>query len=314
MSFLIRPAETHDYQAISDLNTAIYGYYLSPAEIQEEDEGAPSHCRHARWVAEAEGRVIGTARYFQFAGRYHPQRFKLEVWVHPDFRGRRIGRTLYATLLEALAPFDPIALNTGVREDHVDSIAFAERRGFVEAMRTWEQKLLLPDFDPGAFSDVLARVAAQGYTLTYHQDLSADPDHLAKLHAFAMELRSDVPAPEPMTPIPFDTWVKRQIETPHYWGFLVAVKDGEYVGLTSMHTTDEEEGMLHTGLTGVRRGHRGTGLAYALKIKSLLDAKAQGFKTVLTWNASNNRPMLAINARLGFVRQPAWIDYIKACE
>jgi len=95
---------------------------------------------------------------------------------------------------------------------------------------------------------------------------------------------------------------------------LIAVKDGEFVGVTHLLKTDEAKDMLHTGLTGVRREHRGAGVAYALKVKSLEDAKAAGYNTVLTWNESNNRRMLAVNERVGFVRQPAWVDFVRTIK
>ena len=35
---------------------------------------------------------------------------------------------------------------------------------------------------------------------------------------------------------------------------------------------------------------------------------------IKTWNNSGNRPILAINERLGFVRQPAWIQFRKVLQ
>jgi hypothetical protein len=52
----------------------------------------------------------------------------------------------------------------------------------------------------------------------------------------------------------------------------------------------------------------------ALKVRSLAWAKATGAPEVRTWNESNNQGMLAINIALGFVRQPAWITYLKAIQ
>jgi GNAT superfamily N-acetyltransferase len=72
--------------------------------------------------------------------------------------------------------------------------------------------------------------------------------------------------------------------------------------------------MLRTGLTGVRRAYRRRGLALALKVRSLAFAKEQGYRRVITENESNNRGMLHINEELGFVKNPAWIHYVKTFE
>jgi mycothiol synthase len=68
---------------------------------------------------------------------------------------------------------------------------------------------------------------------------------------------------------------------------------------------------LYNGLTGVLRSHRRRGIALALKLRGIAYAKALGRPTIKTWNESNNRAMLAINEALGFVKQPAWIDFVK---
>jgi hypothetical protein len=53
------------------------------------------------------------------------------------------------------------------------------------------------------------------------------------------------------------------------------------------------------------------GIAMALKLRSIEFALQEGFGEIRTWNESNNQGMLDINNRLGFVRQPAHIDYAK---
>jgi RimJ/RimL family protein N-acetyltransferase len=73
-------------------------------------------------------------------------------------------------------------------------------------------------------------------------------------------------------------------------------------------------GELRTGMTGVRREWRRRGIALALKVRSLEFAKAQGFRRVVTENETNNRGMIAINDRLGFVKQPAYVHYLKTFE
>ena len=68
---------------------------------------------------------------------------------------------------------------------------------------------------------------------------------------------------------------------------------------------------METGLTGTRREYRRRGIAVAMKVHALGWAKANGYELTKTWNATTNTGMLAINERLGFVKQPAWIEFTK---
>lgn len=62
--------------------------------------------------------------------------------------------------------------------------------------------------------------------------------------------------------------------------------------------------------SGERANYR-KGITPVLKLADLTDAKAQDYTRILMYNESRKRAMLSINERLGFVRQPAWLNYTK---
>ncbi len=67
-------------------------------------------------------------------------------------------------------------------------------------------------------------------------------------------------------------------------------------------------------MTGVLPSHRGRGIAMALKLATIAYGRQHGYSEIRTWNETHNTGMLAINERLGFTRQPAWITFEAALE
>ncbi len=49
----------------------------------------------------------------------------------------------------------------------------------------------------------------------------------------------------------------------------------------------------------------------ALKLRGIEFAQQRGIRELRTWNASGNKGILELNRRLGFVRRPAHIAYVK---
>ena len=83
----------------------------------------------------------------------------------------------------------------------------------------------------------------------------------------------------------------------------------DYIGLTHVMLSGNDG--LYQGLTGVKRGFRRKGIALALKLRAIAYAKEIGKRVIVTNNDVSNQSMLALNQRLGYVRQPDKIFFKK---
>jgi len=312
---LIRPFTPEDYPAIARIASAAFPEYPSSAEEKEfGDTRQDAKCLHARWLIERDGRAVGYGEYSQSSGAYHPRRFYVDVIVEPDSQGLGLGRALYDHVLAALGRFDPLSVRAHTREDMARSVRFLHDQGFAEDMRSFESRLDLAAFDPAAWSDAVARVRASGIEFKTLRELENVPGHWQKHYEMGEEISADVPSAEPRTRQDKEVWRKR-LENPGLLpdAYLFAVKGADYAGVSMLFSSQEDHD-LHTGLTGVRRPYRRQGVALALKLETLAWAKKNGYLQVKTWNESNNLGMLGINGRLGFVRQPAWLDMVKVLK
>src|SRR3989442_1294557 len=151
---------------------------------------------------------------------------------------------------------------------------------------------------------------------TLEQELREDPECYRKLYALVQTAFRDVPIADTPTDTPYDQWLAFEMENPNLipQAYVIA-KDGErYVGTSVVWRLQKEPRSLYQGLTGVLREYRGKGIAVALKLKVFDFAKRNGFDNIRTFNASTNDGMLAINMKLGFKRDLAWITFEKSLE
>jgi GNAT superfamily N-acetyltransferase len=142
--------------------------------------------------------------------------------------------------------------------------------------------------------------------------LGRSPGVMAKLYDLSLAVREDVPIPpgEVRQPAVYERWLEfHQHPTLMQEAYFIAVADGVHIGTSNLWHSPEPD-MIRTGLTAVRREYRRRGIAMGLKVRALSFAKELGFRRSVTDNASINLPMLAINDRLGFVRNPIWVHYV----
>ena len=90
------------------------------------------------------------------------------------------------------------------------------------------------------------------------------------------------------------------------------VKDGpRYTAESFLFKSAELSDVLYQGLTATRREYRGRGIAFGVKLYTIAFARQCGAREIRTWNDTLNGPMLHVNTKLGFARQPAWITFEK---
>jgi GNAT superfamily N-acetyltransferase len=304
---------TH-YQGVLEVyNTLFPEHKESLEELRHFDENWDyKRYDKQRYVAlTSEGVVVGVGEWGHSPSVFHPRKFWVDVDVHPDWQRRGIGTRLWDHLFNVLKERGAVELRSSARESMPECVRFLEKRGYVEKMRAWESVLDLTKFDPTPFRRYVEGLDEVDVT-TLAQEEATNPNLYEDLHRLQETLMEDVPMPGRHTPISMDQfmgWMKGPDRIPE--AYFLAKAGSEYVGQCTLDRKMEIEGALTHGLTGVLREYRGRGVAMALKVLALEWAKDAGYKSVRTWNDTTNEAMLAINEKMGFKREPAWITFIK---
>jgi len=312
----LRPFSPDDYDAMVAISNESYpDYAWTVAELRHmDDDWTPDGYFRRRMIADEAGRAVGYCDVANSRGQFVPENFFIDLVVRPDARRRGIGTVLFDDAVAALKRRDARWIRANVKESDTHSVAFAAHVGAVELRRDWESRLDLAAFDPGPFAGAPGRAEAAGVRITtLAEELRADPEAMRKAYALHAEARLDVPSLDPQTRSPFERFEEEVLRSP--WAlpeaYFIAIRGGRYVGECALAVEGADPSIIHQQLTAVLRDARGKGIAMALKLRAVAYAKERGFREIRTWNASTNRPMLAINEALGFAKQPAWITFGK---
>jgi GNAT superfamily N-acetyltransferase len=317
MDVRLRPFEDRDWPRLTEIGTAIYPDDPRSEQADRHGESMWNEAQHFRLRLVAEdpnGQMVGFGRLSHMPWQFHPDKYRIRIEVDPASQRQGVGTALYERMLAEAQARGAVQLRTNAKETMAESIDFLSHRGFEEIQRDWESRLDVQGFDFGPFATAEDRVTAQGITLTSLQDEGAqDEQVLRKVYALDVECTKDEPAVEPVTPSPYEMWVKDVLESP--WSLPEAfflAKDGDrYVGLSALFKNMSLPHVLQQGFTAVDREYRGKGVAMALKIRGARYALDRGIKEIRTHNNTRNRPMLRINEAMGFVKEPVWIEYGK---
>jgi GNAT superfamily N-acetyltransferase len=126
------------------------------------------------------------------------------------------------------------------------------------------------------------------------------------LYEVAREAGADIPGEEDTDAGTLDEWLNRDMrglsDDPR--AVFVAVEKGEVLGYAKLSFMPDNAERAFHDLTGVRRAHRGRGIAAALKATQIAWAKEQGYRSLQTSNEVRNAPIRHLNAKHGYRLEP----------
>jgi GNAT superfamily N-acetyltransferase len=303
-----------DYDAMVRIQKAVRpDEYISVEDLRDWDENQrEAGRRSSRWIASIDGAVVGYGSLGESPWLNGPIRYA-EISVHPDHQHQGIGRSLLERV-ESLAGERSVEALIGGTEEHRErAIRFIEAAGYAEIDRDWRSTLDLSEFDPEDWSEAVERVTSTGVRIVSAAELSeTTPDWIDRLHELHMEVEADMPIQITIAPMPrddFETLMLGRKMLPN--AYLVAIDGDDLVGLTQPERVDGEDHVIAQEMTGVTARARGRGIATALKVAAATWAKDAGYRSIRTYNAKSNAPMLAVNRKLGFVLDQGFIEFKK---
>jgi mycothiol synthase len=318
----IRAFTENDYETVANIEKTVNPDLADTAEeIRFYDETRDKHLVFKRFLAEdANGTALGVGTLHHSADRFHPQKFFLDINVLPDQRNQGVGLGLLEHMLTQLENYQAVTVRAVTRVDWTHGVRFLEKSGFTEEYRAWESRLDLQSFDPSPYLQLEEALKLEGIELKSYADLVGTPNLAHELWRLEMDASRDMPDPEPFTETTFERFETRGLKSPDFApeAYLVAIKTGNDQKLEFLAESvlwwAEGEIDAWNGATGTRREWRGKKLALALKVKNILWAKTKGIAQIKTFNDDVNRPMLSINEKLGFIKQPAWVHFVRHFE
>ena len=246
-------------------------------------------------LAFLDGEPAGTGWAGSFPGSEDDPHLGCGFGAVPEWRGRGVGMALYRAISEHGRSIGKEGLTVEVMADDPGSLAWGERRGFVEVER---QEAVALD---------LARHEPEPVEPPYGVEIATRaerPDLARQMYAVGLEAGRDIPGLDGTHDPGFEAWASFEIERPSRDPelFFIALCDAKVVGFASL---DVFPGDVFHGLTAVSREWRNRGVATALKRSQIAAAKARGYRRLLTKSQHENEPMRRLNEKLGFRPEPA---------
>ncbi|HYO49628.1 MAG TPA: GNAT family N-acetyltransferase [Chloroflexia bacterium] len=304
MNVTLKPLERSDnLQAVVDLlNT----YFLEPVTLEawlhdQEQELAKGHILRQVLAVDANGRVVGYQQVKREYGTWDPGRLNLWLIVAPDARNQGIGTRLYEDGMSFVRERSANKLDTEVRDDDTDGLAFAERWGFHIDLHTYGFRLDVPAFDESPFAGAVEAAEATGIKFFSMSDLGNTLDAQRKLYELNKYIDGEIPG-ERLFPS-LEEFSELVFASEWYVpdGQIIAADGDRWVGMSAVGYFPDKD-FMRVMVTGVDSDYRGRGIGLALKLLTHRVAKQYRVKHLITGNASHNAPMLAINTKLGYTK------------
>lgn len=314
-AYTVRPFRDADYEAEARLDFEVDPEHTFTAQEMrrwtETAAAVPGRVQVRFGVDHREsGTTVGIGSLHNLGTSFHPQKFWIHVGVARAHRRRGVGAELYSILEREALARSVLSLWGGGRDDDDESSRFWTRRGFVPLRKTWLSRLDVASANLAAFPDRSKRLAERGIQVTtLAAEGASRPEVRQRLYRLATIAAADVPRVGEYTPYTFEEFLEFDVDGPGamHDGMFLACQGEEFVGMSSLEHVESRSDTLRVGFTGTHPGFRGLGIASELKRRAVEFARARGYRYLVTANDSLNRPIWAINAKLGFRQEVTWI-------
>jgi GNAT superfamily N-acetyltransferase len=294
-TYKIRSFIPEDREAINALGSFVLGWWhergasLHQVVIEQESGDVVAHLQ-------AKDRSVPKPSR-------HTERCDLLLTVAASSRRQGIGTALLAEA-EAFARERGLRLLYASAREGTPGIAFLEHHAFVEVERYFPSQLDVATFDPEPFGATVGRVAKAGIRFLTYADIPDTPENRHRVYDLHQAVQRDQPfrMVGPYIPEPFEEWEKGFSSWDKSLLFLAKSPDNALVGMVIG---------LSWNFTGVHPDWRGRGIATALKLRMIEEARRRGLTEIATENHEDNAAMLAVNRKLGFRFETPEIGLIK---
>jgi GNAT superfamily N-acetyltransferase len=320
----IEPVDPHDRAAVDGwfaLQVRAHGHDdpdLPPCPVCHVHRFAWPGVRQRAWVVRAGPDTVGAAT-LALPEHDDPDHGFLHVLVAPSHRRRGLGTRLVRHAAAHARDAGRARLFCGAADPPGTSSAFLRTVGGRLGMRETRRRLVLPPRDPQVLRDLATTAggAARHYRLV--QWTGPTPaDRRDDLAVLIGRMSTDAPMGE--LAVPPRRWdadrVRERDDARGANGvraFVTAAQaaDGRLVAYTEIVACAAEPDVAEQSDTLVAPGHRGHRLGLRMKLANLdqLLREHPDVRAVDTFNADDNRWMIAVNEAMGFVPIQRIEDY-----
>lgn len=230
------------------------------------------------------------------------------ISVDPMYTGKGLGTQMLAHLELESAVRGFNGLVATVREDANVTQAWVEARGFARFAQRFDSLLDLDTFNKHAHAATLKNATLLGLTFTDTTGVT-EAQWQQVLELFC-SLLLDTPDMEGLPPWSHERCravLRDNSAAPPEW-IVVAWAADKPVGLTVGHWMGME---VYSYFTGVLPEWRGRNVGLALKLLLIEAARSQDIVSMRATNLDRNKPILRVNAALGFTKVSGTIEYRK---
>jgi GNAT superfamily N-acetyltransferase len=313
----IRDFTNSDYSGVFRVFNSVWpDYSTSVEDLKHEDDVIVGNGYFLkRFVAVSpDERIVAYGDISERAERYQPGKLHVSIEVDRQFRPSSMFHVLFERL-KGIAIERKASLLTarGSTKDRFTTSRLREK-GFRVASRDIESRLDLRKLDQRSIEESIARIVEGeiAYT-TLGAEKRLNPNLVRELYRMENEAGQDVPATDRWRRMEFSEYVDLVHKSPRVIddGWLIAKRGKRYVGESFLMKGEGYPKFLTTGFTCVLREFRRRSVAESLKLRALLWAKKHNVEFVMTWNDSQNAPILGLNRKLGFKRFAIWFKFEK---